>query len=106
MDGYIAGEMAARIGLSGGNIGGAIGTKVSEDGGGEEVPFARVLGCSYGDAKGDGDFGLVRAPAHASRRSTYVLRPSFHVISSSSFRFRLLFRETAGWARESGLSYL
>lgn len=55
---------------------------------------------------GGGVLGLVLAPVHASLRSAYILRPSFHSISCFSRRLLLLFRESIGWCNESGLSYL
>ena len=50
--------------------------------------------------------GSVRAPAHASRRCTYIRRPSFHFISSSKSSCLFHLREMIGWARSSGVLYL
>ena len=77
------------------------------------LPFAGGRAWEYGESNGDSEIGggvlgpvFVLAPAQASRRSTYVRRPSFHSISSLSRRFLFRFRETSGWWSESGLSYL
>lgn len=50
------------------------------------------------------DFGLGRAPDHASRRSTNVRRPSFQLISCFNASLLFLFLDSNGWATESGLS--
>ena len=99
-------------------MGGATGTRVRGDDdvvAGTVVPqLAGGRAWEYGESNGDSETSgggvlgpvLVLAPAQASRRSTYVRRPSFHSISSLSRRFLFRFRVTSGWCSESGLSYL
>ena len=95
------------MGWVGGRRGGRIGTKVCESDVGVFFiggPVGVLLLLRRESLAVTGGDGSTHAPAHASRRCTYVRKPSFHFISSSSISCRLRFRESIAWAKSSGVS--